>query len=251
MLRRYRAPEIFAAAYSLLEAGTIYRATANSLSVRSLLRLRAGGLLPDVLRNRNALFRRQQRDENVTFHARHGFDLAELADLYQQAIHLRAADFLVRHFAAAVKNHRANFVAFAKKTDDLVFANLIIVFGGRGPELYFLELRTTAALALFVRFFVGLVKIFAVVRDFTNRRVGGGRNFHQIEPALTRQFHGFKGLHDAELAALFINHPDLSGANAFIDADAVALPEAAFCDKTPLSSERRRSARLAGRGPQV
>ena len=71
-----------------------------------------------------------------------------------KAIHLGAANFLVSHFAAAMKNHRANFVTIAEEADDLVLANLIIVLRGRGTKLNFLELRATAALALLVRFFV-------------------------------------------------------------------------------------------------
>jgi hypothetical protein len=40
-------------------------------------------------------------------------------------------------------------------------------------------------------------------------------------------------LHDAKLAALFINHPEFARSNALVDADAIALPEAAFCDIPP------------------
>jgi hypothetical protein len=156
-----------------------------------------------------------------------------IRDFPEQTGHFRSAHFLVRHFAAAMKNHRANFVAVAEEADDLVFANLIIVLRGGGAKLYFLELRTTAALALFVRFFVGLVEILAVVGDLANWRVRGGRNFHQIETALTREFHGLERLHDAKLAAVFINHPEFTRPDPFINSDTVTLPEAAFCDIPP------------------
>jgi hypothetical protein len=180
-----------------------------------------------------AFFRCQQSDQDVAFHARHRFDLALVGNFDQQAIHLGAADFLVRHFAAAMENHRANFVAVAEEADDLVFANLIIVLRGGGTKLYFFKLRTTAALALFVRFFVGLVEVFAVVGDLADWRIRRGRNFHQVKTALARQLHGLEWLHDAKLAALFINHPDLASANPLVNADAIALPEAAFCDIPP------------------
>jgi len=55
-----------------------------------------------------------------------------LADFAQQAVHLGATYFLVSHFAAAMKNHGANLVAFAEEADDLVLANLIIVLRGGG-----------------------------------------------------------------------------------------------------------------------
>src|ERR1700732_4016731 len=135
-----------------------------------------------------------------------------------------------------MKNHGAHFVAFAEEADDLALANLIVVLRGGGPKLDFLQLRAAAALALLVGLFVGLVEIFAVVGDLTNGRIGRGRNFHQIEALFLGQLYGFKRLHDAELAALFINHPDLASADSFVNANTVALPEAAFCDKSPSST---------------
>src|SRR5208337_2517521 len=57
------------------------------------------------------LFRRQQRHQDVTFHAGHRFDLAMLTDFAQEPGHLGASHFLVSHFTATMKNHGANFVA--------------------------------------------------------------------------------------------------------------------------------------------
>src|SRR5271170_877147 len=132
-----------------------------------------------------------------------------------------------------MENHGANFVAVAKEADNLVFANLIIVLGGGGTKLYFLELRATAALALLVRFFVGLVEILAVVGDLANGRIRRRRDFHQVKPTLARQFQRFERLHDAKLATLFINHPEFARPDPFVNSDTVTLPEAAFCDIPP------------------
>src|SRR6266852_6595695 len=135
-----------------------------------------------------------------------------------------------------MENHRAHFVAFAEEAEDLVLANLIVVFRGGGPKLDFFQLRAAAALALLVGFFVSLVKILAVVGDLANRRIGGRRNFHQVETFFLGQLYGLKRLHDAELAALIINHPDFASADSLVYANAVGLPEAAFCDKSPSST---------------
>src|SRR5712692_251284 len=97
-------------------------------------------------------------------------------------------------------------------------------------------MRAAAALALLVGLFVGLIKIFSVVGDLANWGISRGRDFHQVEPFFLGQLYGFKRLHDAELAALIINHPDFASADSFVDANAVALPEAAFCDKSPSST---------------
>src|SRR2546430_9141735 len=59
-----------------------------------------------------------------------------------RSVHLRAAHFLVRHFAATMKNHGAHLVALAEEADDLILANLIVVLRSVGPKLDFLQLRS-------------------------------------------------------------------------------------------------------------
>jgi len=191
------------------------------------------GLLRTWLCSRGALFWREQRDQNVAFHARHRFNLAMFADLTEQTRHLGAAHFLVCHFAAAMENHGAHFMAFSQEANDLVLTDLVIVLRGGRPKLYFFELRATAALALLMRLFILLVKEFAVVGDLANRRIGGGRNLHQIESAFARHTNRFVWLHHSKLGTLLINHPDFARPNPLIYAGAIALPEAAFCDISP------------------
>src|SRR5882762_6659816 len=180
-----------------------------------------------------ALFWGQPVDQDRGLHWRHGFNLAVLADFAQQARHLGTAHFLVRHFATAMKNHGAHFMAFPQEANDLILANLVIVLRGGRPKLYFLELRATTALALLMRLFVLLVKEFAIVGDLANRRICGGRNFHQIESPFARHTNCFVRLHHSKLGTLLINHPDFARPNPLIYAGAVALPEAAFCDISP------------------
>jgi hypothetical protein len=190
-------------------------------------------LLNYGLTGSRALFGCQKRDQDVAFHARHGLDLARVADFTEQAGHLGASDFLVGHFAPAMENHRANFVTLSKKPDDLVLADLIIVLCRGRAKLDFLELRAAAALALLVRLLVLLVKIFAVVGDLANRRIRRRRDFHQIESAFARHPNRFVWLHHSKLATILINHTHFTRPNPLIDAGTVALPEIPFCDKSP------------------
>src|SRR5215469_3640514 len=152
----------------------------------SLRLLRAGSSLSCGPGSSGALPGRQKRHENVAFHARHGLDLPLIANFQQQPVHLGTPHFLMGHLAATVKNHGAHFVAVTEEADNLILANLIVVFSSVGPKLYFFQLRAATALALLVGFLVLLVLIFPVVGDFADRRFGGGRNFHQIESPLTR-----------------------------------------------------------------
>jgi hypothetical protein len=184
-------------------------------------------------RNANALFRRQQRNENVAFHAGHRFNLPLIADFAQQTSHLGAAYFLVRHFPAAVEDHCTNFVTFAQELEDLILANLKIMLRGGWAKLNFLQLRATAALALFVSFLILLILKFAVIGDLANRGVRRGRDFHQVQATFPSQAHGLERLHDAQLPTFFVNHPDFPSANTFVDTDAIGLPEIPLCDKTP------------------
>src|SRR2546430_2558597 len=69
--------------------------------------------------------------------------------------------------------------------------------------------------------------------DFADRRVGGGRNLHQIKPAFPRELHCLERLHDTELRTLFVNHPDFARPDAFVYARTVTRPEVAFSDKSP------------------
>jgi hypothetical protein len=154
-------------------------------------------------------------------------------DFPQQARHLGSPYFLVRHFAPAMKNHGAHFVAFSEKADDLILANLIIVLRGGRAKFYFLQLRAATALALLVGLFVLLVKKFAVIGNFANRRIGRRRNFHQIQSAFARHLNGFVWLHDAKLTAFFIDDPYFTRPYALVHSSAVALPEVAFCDNSP------------------
>jgi hypothetical protein len=164
-----------------------------------------------------------------------------LADFTKQPRHLRAAHFLVRHFAPAMENHCAHFVAFAEEPDDLVLPNLKIVLRRVWPELHFFQRTSTAALPLLVRFLVRLVKVLAVVRDFANGRIGRRRNFHQIETLFARHFHGFERLHYPKLPALFVNHPDFASSNPVVYSYPVALlPEIPICDNSPLVSTKGR-----------
>src|SRR5262249_55732359 len=132
-----------------------------------------------------------------------------------------------------MKNHGAHFVTVAEEADDLILANLIIVLRGVGPKLDFLQLRTAAALALFVGFLVLLILVFPVVGDFADRRVGGGGDFHQGAPPLARPLYWLERLDDAELPSVFVNHPDFASADALVHARAVTRPEVAFSDRSP------------------
>jgi len=83
------------------------------------------------------------------------FDLRVFGDVFQQAIHFRAAHILVRHF----RGRGWKIMAFTlkpspRKRMNLVLSYLIIVLGGGRPEFYFLNMRTLLMLLLLVELFL-------------------------------------------------------------------------------------------------
>lgn len=82
-------------------------------------------------------------------------------------------------------------------------------------------------------FLILLILKFAVIRDFTNRGIRCGRNFYQVQATFPCEAHSLEGLHDTQLSAFFVNHPDFPSTYPFVDSDAVGLPEIPLCDKTP------------------
>ena len=167
---------------------------------------------------------------------RGGVSMAPASPLRPTSGHLGAAHFLVCHFASAMENHGADLMTFAEETDDLVLANLKIMFRGSRPELYFFQRGATAALTLLVRLFALLIEKLAVVGDLADWRISRWRDLHQVQSLFASHFQRFEWLHDPELAALFVNHPDFASANPIVHTDSVAhLPEIPLCDKSPSS----------------
>src|SRR5271168_2012722 len=170
---------------------------------------------------------RQNGQQDVGFHPRCGFHLAEGLNFFfrQQARHLSPADLRVSHFAPPVENHGLDLVAVREKRDDAVLPNLVIVLGGGGPELHFLDVAAAVVLALLVVPLVFFVAELAEVHDLADRRHGCRRNLHQIQPRFPGLLHGLERLHDPELPAICVNPPDFTFPDAFIYAVLLIDPD--------------------------
>ena len=93
-------------------------------------------------------------------------------------------------------------------------------------------------LALLVRFFVGLVKVLAVIGDLTYRRVRGRRDLHQIKPPLAGKLDGVKRNHHTQLPTVLINDTNFPRPDAIIYSNPVGLPKTPLSDK-PTSKNLR------------
>ena len=111
------------------------------------------------------------------------------------------------------------------------------MFRRRRAKLYFLKLRALLMFSLLVRFFVGLVEIFSVVGDLANRRVGGRRNFHQIQALLPGKLNRLERRHHTQLPAILIHHANFTRPDSVVHPYPVCLPKTPFRDK-PTSENR-------------
>src|ERR1019366_3407131 len=164
-------------------------------------------------------------------HARPKFDHRIFAHFFQQAIHLFAAHFLMRHFAAAVENHGLDLMPFAKEPDDLIPTHLEIVFGGGRPELHFFQLRGFLMFPLLVLLFAFLIQEFAVVGNLAHRRIGRRRNLNEVQSPLARHLNRLERLHHSQLPAFFIYDANFPRPDLIIYPDSIIRPKTSLGDK--------------------
>src|SRR5207245_8166399 len=82
---------------------------------------------------------------------------------------------------------------------------------------------------------VDLIKVFAIIGHLVDRRIGRGRDLHQVQSPFARQAHSFEGLHHAELRAFLVYHPHFARSDPLIHARTVAHPEISFSDNSPFA----------------
>src|ERR1700722_7572018 len=184
-----------------------------------------------------AFFRGEQGQQNIRFHARPEFHLRVVGDVHQQTIHLGAAHILVRHFAAAMKNHRLHFVTVTQEPNDLILSHLIIVLGGRRTELHFLDVRTLLVLLRLVRLLALLVQELSVIHQLANRRHGIGRDLDNVQSGLSRCFHCIEQGHHPQLIPCIVNHANFASADALVHSKTTT----AFCWYKSTSGARKTS----------
>ena len=126
--------------------------------------------------------------QDCAFHARHELDHASLPYILNEPVDDVVAELAMGHLAAAKAKAGLDFVAFVKEADSLVLLGLVVVLVDGNGELDLLDdddflALACSALALFL-----LVKITAVILNAADGRDGIGRDFDQIQAALSGNF---------------------------------------------------------------
>jgi hypothetical protein len=168
-----------------------------------------------------ALFRADHHQHLPAFHARILLDLCDLSRIFLNACEQVHAKLTVREFATAEAQRDLDLVAFADELVNCLHFGGIIMVIDVGTHLDLFDLLRLLALAGEVGLFLGLIFEFTDVEEFGDRRIGVGRDFNQIETKLVGLLHRFLGVHDAQIFAIFVDHPHLRRLNEFVETRAV------------------------------
>src|ERR1035438_880870 len=140
---------------------------------------------------------RQDQMQRVAFLPRPKLHDRLVAQILDQALQNSTPQTLAGHLASAEKDGGLDLVAFGEKAQHVVFLGVVVVVVHVDTELHFLDYDLVLmflrfALALFL-----LVQVFPVIHDAANRRLGGGRDFYQVEGFLACDLERVEGSHDA------------------------------------------------------
>ncbi len=130
-----------------------------------------------------------------------------MRDLLQEKRQTLLAQFRVRDLARPKHARDLYLVPGFEEADGLSDTGLKIVLRDSRTDLYTLNFLLFALLILSELAFV--VLMLTVVDDPTDRRLRGRAYHHEVEAAFTRLVESLSTRHDAELAAIFVDDPDL------------------------------------------
>jgi hypothetical protein len=115
---------------------------------------------------------------------------------------LIARNFGMRRLAASEPHLHFDFVALLEKSAGGPHPNLQIVVIGARSQPHFLDLGDVLVLLGVASALVLLKLEFAEVGDAADGRIGGRRDFDQVEPCLFGAPDSFFGRHNANLVAI-------------------------------------------------
>src|SRR3984957_15625442 len=178
-------------------------------------RLGSGGLLWRL----GFLSRGQDGVQRRAFHAGHELHYACIPHVLNEPVDDGVAQLTVGHLTTLEAERRLYLVAFTQKTNSLILLGLVVMLVNGHGKLHFLDHDDFLLLARRAVALVLFVKELAVILNAAYRRLGGRRNFHQVQPSLAGNLQSFEGRQDSELFTVFVDDADFTRANSVIGAD--------------------------------
>src|SRR5256714_882083 len=153
--------------------------------------------------------RRQYHHDLAAFETRVLLDLGELGDVGLDLVQELGADFLVRHFAAAVAQGDLDLVAFLEEPLHRAHLHVVVVIVDHRPQLDLLDLDDLLLLAGLGGFFLRGIFELPVVHDLANGRIIVRRNLDKVHAGFDGHLDGNNGLDRSMVEAGLINQLDL------------------------------------------
>jgi len=157
--------------------------------------------------------------ENSAFHSRHEFNDAGVANILDQAIDLRIAQFPVSHLPATEAQAGLDLISFVEEADGLILLRLIVVFVEGDGEFDFLDDNDFLLLAGGAFALIFFVEEAAVILNAADGGNGIWRDFDQIESTFPGNLQRLERRKDAHLLPIFVNDADLSRADSFVNSN--------------------------------
>src|SRR5690606_32940862 len=127
----------------------------------------------------------------------------------------------MRHFATAKSHGHLGLVALLEEANQVSELHLIIALFRTRAEFHFLDLDLLLFALRCMRLLVLLEQEFAEIHDAANRRIGGRRDFDEIQLGVLRQLQRFRATDYTDLMTLIIDHSQLGRGDLFVAPDAL------------------------------
>ena len=121
------------------------------------------------------------------------------------------------HFTTAETDRNLDLVAALQELDGLLYLCIEVVDINIQRKTDLLDINGFLILSGFLLALGLLEPVLAIVDDAAHRRSGLGRNLHQIQILFQSDLVGVPGGHNAQLAAIGIDHSYFLVADFFID----------------------------------
>lgn len=152
--------------------------------------------------NHSLFLRRHNHVHTFAFQTGHHLGFAVFEQRLGEFEQLRLALLLVDDGATAEEHLNLHLVALLQETDGMLQLEVEIMLVGLRTEADLLDhhlrrIGTTLFLLLLL-----LIEVLLVLDDLAHRRIGVGRNHHQVEAVGVSTLQGVAGVHDGGLHAL-------------------------------------------------
>lgn len=156
----------------------------------------------------------------AAFHLKVAFDLGDQEQFVLDLLHDVPAEFEVGHFATLELEGELDLVALFEEVSGVInLDDEVMLTDPYGLELELLKLTAAGGRARLILFFLLLVPPLAVIHDAAYGRLGGGRDFDEVEAGFTRPAQRICGADTADLFFILVDQKNRRNADLLVVAE--------------------------------